>query len=176
MIEIKVTAEGGAIGPKVGAALEQQRLRIQAAIDRATGKLANSILEKGRADISSAGKFGSRWTSGLTAGIAGGGNVRTVTLRQSQPHWQVFQFGAIIKAKKNLLWIPLPGVSPTERGDFFGTSKKGNRLLFRKDGPKQITPLRVGKESVRIPKKFHLVEIARAEAKTFGALYRREME
>ena len=159
MIDIKVTVEGEALAPQLAAELEKTKQRVQRALARASSKLAEGILSKGRADI--------------TAEVTGEGNVRTVTLRQAVSYWKVFQYGATIHGRP-LLWIPLPGVSPTERGDFFATSKKGNLLLFKKTG-KEITPLRVGKESVRIPKKFHLVEIMRAEAKTFGALYRVEM-
>ena len=46
--------------------------------------------------------------------------------------------------------------------------------MFKKEG-KGIKPLRVAEESVRIPKRFHLVEIARAESKTLGALFKLKM-
>jgi hypothetical protein len=174
MIDIKIDVEGPPVGPQLTTELERIKQRIQRSLANAASRLVDSTLSKGRADISGAGRFGARWTTGLTAAITGEGNVRTITYRHAVPYWRVFQYGAIITGKRGLLWIPLPGVSPNERGDFFQTSRKGNLLLFKKVG-KGIIPLRVGKESVRIPKKFHLVEIVRAEAKTFGALYRVEM-
>lgn len=180
MIDIKVTVEGAPVGPQAVAALERQKQRIYRAIANATVKMADSILKSGRADIAGAGKFGARWTSGLTTGIASEGPVHVVTLREAVPYWRVFQYGAIIKGKP-LLWIPLSfaGITPGTRardfpGRLFRVDRKGGGapLLLSATDKK---PKYFGAESVRIPKKFHLVEIARAEAKTFGALYRVEM-
>lgn len=180
MIDIKVTVEGPPVGPQAAAALELQKQRIYRAINTATNKLSGSILKLGRADISSAGKFGARWTTGLTTTVTGEGPVRVVTLREAVPYWRVFQYGAIIKGKP-LLWIPLSfaGIPPGTRardfhGRLFRVDRKGGGapLLLSADDKK---PKYFGIESVRIPKKFHLVEIARAEANTFGALYRVEM-
>lgn len=94
-------------------------------------------------------------------------------MREAVPYWSVFQYGKQIvpKNKTGLLWIPLPGVDRNERGDFFQISRKGNPILFKKEGG-GIRPLRVGKESVYIPKKFHLVEITRDVANSLGRLYR----
>lgn len=184
MIEIKVTAVGDPVGPRTVAELERQRLRVQGAIDRATNKLAANVLNKGRADISSAGKFGARWTGGLTTTIAGVGNVRAITLREAVPYWRVFQFGAIIKGQP-LLWIPFQAGAVRAReyhGRLFRVPRD-RALMTRKGGGAPLLMDAGSKEAkyhghteVRIPKKFHLVEIARAEATTFGALYRRELE
>lgn len=158
----------------VKANLDKVKERIKGALVRATDKLAENILKEGRSDISSAGNFGPRWTSGFTSEVSGQDIERTITFRHAVPYWRVHQFGAVISGKRGLLWIPLPGHDENERGDFFATSKKGNRLLFRREG-KEIIPIRVGKESVRIPKRFHLVEIIVAQSKTLGALFRLEM-
>jgi hypothetical protein len=96
------------------------------------------------------------------------------------PYWRVFQNGAIIQGKP-LLWIPLSfateaqGVSAKDYpGRLFRVDRKsGGAPLLMSADDKQ--PKYSGHESVRIPKKFHLVEIVTAEAKTFGALYRVEM-
>lgn len=179
-LEIKLVGE-----PIVGALtrnLAKQQLRVRKAIGAAATKLGDSIVVKGRADISSAGKFGPRWTSGLTAGVTGEGTVRTITIREAAAHWQTHQFGAVIHGRPLLLlWIPLS----------FATEAQGVRArdfpgrLFRVDRKSGGAPLLLsaedkmpkysGHESVRIPKRFHLVEIAQAESKTFGALYRVEM-
>jgi hypothetical protein len=180
MIEIKITVEGPPVGPQLDARLERIKLRIQRAIGNASGKLADNILTAGRADITGAGRFGARWTQGLTSGIAGEGLIRTITIREAVPYWRVFQYGAIIHGKP-LLWIPLsfagipPGTRARDfRGRLFRVDRKGGGapLLLSADDKK---PKYFGAKSVRIPKKFHLVEIARAEANTFGALYRVEM-
>lgn len=129
-----------------------------------------AILTQGRDDIQSAGNFGARWTEGLQSNIEEGDERITLTVTHNVPYWSVFQTGKLIRGRP-LLWIPLPGTDPNERGDFFQTSKKGNLLLFKKEG-KEITPLRVAKEQVYIPKKFHLVEICKDVAGTLGQLYK----
>jgi hypothetical protein len=129
-----------------------------------------AILTQGRQDIQEAGNFGDRWTEGLTGEIEEQQDSVTLTIKHDVPYWSVFQTGKLIRGKP-LLWIPLPGVDPNERGDFFQTSKKGNLLLFKREG-REITPLRVAKEEVYIPKKFHLVEICKDVADTLGQLYK----
>lgn len=180
MIDIKITVEGPPIGPQLTTGLEKIKLRVQRALANASNKLADNILTKGRADISGAGRFGPRWTAGLTAGVTGEGNIRTIAIREAVSYWRVFQYGAIIHGKP-LLWIPLsfadiPPGTPARNygGRLFRVDRKsgGAPLLLSADDKK---PKYFAAESVRIPKKFHLVEIVRAEAKTLGALYRVEM-
>src|SRR5215471_708150 len=127
---------------------------------------ATAIEEEGRKDIASAGNFGARWTEGLHAKVTrGGGNIR-VSVTHDIPYWTVHQFGATIRGRP-LLWIPLPDVPRDYRGTstFFQTSKRGNLLLFEKTGARDIRPLRVAKEQVTIPKRFHVIEIAQAIAR-----------
>jgi hypothetical protein len=116
----------------------------------------------------------------LTSDVAGEGNSRTISIREAVPYWRVFQYGAVISGKP-LLWIPLSfareaqGVSAKNfPGRLFRVDRKsgGAPLLLAADDKQ---PKYHGQTSVRIPKKFHLVEIAQAESKTFGALYRVEM-
>jgi hypothetical protein len=158
--------------------LEEVARRIRERIDKALGaaaeQLAENILEEGRSDISGAGNFGTRWTQGLTAEVDGDGNVRTITLRHAVPYWRVFQYGALIEGKP-MLWIPFEKGGPYAR-DYPGAlrrvdPKSGKAPLLVGDGG----PKYHGHESVTIPKKFHLVEIARAQSKTMGALFRLEM-
>ena len=153
---------------------EKLKRRIDKSMEVAAKKFAQNVLKEGRRDIAGAGNFGTRWTQGFTAEITGSGKERKVTFHHAVPYWTVFQKGKVIRGKP-LLLIPLPGVDPDERGDFFQTSRKGNLLLFKKVGKKDIQPLRVAKKSVRIPKKFHLLEIIKAESKTMGALFKLEM-
>lgn len=178
-LEIKLI--GQPIVAQLSANLKRYQAKIARAVGAAATQLGETIVQKGRADISSAGKFGPRWTtSGLTYDITGSGNVRTINIREAVPYWRVFQYGAVIQGKP-LLWIPLS----------FATEAQGVRArdfpgrLFRVDRKSGGAPLLLsaddgepkyhGQESVRIPKKFHLIEIARAEAKTYGELYRVEM-
>jgi hypothetical protein len=151
--------------------------RIQKALDSATKNLADNIVQEARDDIASAGRFGTRWTQGFTADVdAQGQLVRVITFHQAVPYWKVFQYGAVIRGKP-LLWIPLEYKGPSARdfpGRLFRVDRRGGGapLLMSADD-KQVKY--TGHEQVRIPKKFHLVEIIRAESKTLGALYRVEM-
>jgi hypothetical protein len=154
MIDIKITVEGPPIGPQLTTGLEKIKLRVQRAISNASRKLADSIQSKGRADISGAGKFGARWTAGFTADVTGEESVRTITVRESAAHWQTHQYGAIIHGKPLLYFKP-------------------DRPIFYRG--KTTTPAVISVPSVRIPKRFHLIEIVQAESKTLGALYRVEM-
>jgi hypothetical protein len=166
--------------PSIDAPLGAQLLKIKARIDNAiaaaTQRLADNILQEGRQDIASAGKFGTRWTEGLTADIANG----NLTIRQAVPYWSVFQTGAVIQGKP-LLWIPLsfadvpPGTYARDfPGRLFRVDRKaGGAPLLMSADDKQ--PKYHGQTSVRIGKKFHLVEIVNAQTKTFGALYRAEL-
>jgi hypothetical protein len=154
MIDIIVKVEGPPVGPQVAGNLEKIRLRVQRAIANASRKLGENIVAKGRADISAAGKFGPRWTSGLTFDVTGPETTRTVSIREAAAHWQTHQYGAIIHGKPLLYFKP-------------------DRPIFYRG--KTTTPAVISVPSVRIPKRFHLIEIARAESKTFGALYRVEM-
>lgn len=171
------TVDPPSIQAQLDAANDKIRQRIENAITAATSTLAENILQQGRQDISAAGNFGTRWTQGFTYDIEGEGNARTIIFRQQVPYWRVFQYGAVIHGKP-LLWIPLSSTEPkVSARDFPGRLFRVNRrsggapLLMSADD-KQVKY--TGHESVRIPKKFHLVEIIRAEAKTLGALYRAE--
>jgi hypothetical protein len=181
MPDISITVVGDPIGTQLASNLAKQKLRVQKAISTAATKLGNTIVEKGRQDISSAGKFGPRWTtSGLTYDVAPEGNSSTINIREAVPYWRVFQYGAVIQGKP-LLWIPLsfaPEAQGVSARDFPGRlfrvdRKSGGAPLLLSADDKQ--PKYHGQESVRIPKKFHLVEIAQAESKTFGGLYAVEM-
>lgn len=167
--------------PSIQAELDAANAKIQRRIDKAltaaTEQLAENILQEGRRDISGAGNFGTRWTQGFTYDIQGTGAARALTFHQAVPYWRVFQYGAVIRGKP-LLWIPLSntGIKVRARdfpGRLFRVDRRGGGPpLLMSSADKQVKY--TGHESVRIPKKFHLVEIVRAEVKTFGALYRAE--
>jgi hypothetical protein len=181
MEPIRITVIGEPIASALNRNIAKQQQRVQKAIGAAAAKLGDSIVAKGREDISSAGKFGARWTtSGLTYDITPEGIVSTINIREAVPYWRVFQYGAVISGKP-LLWIPLSfateaqGVSAKDfPGRLFRVDRKsGGVPLLLSAEDKQ--PKYHGQESVTIPKKFHLVEIATLEAQKFGELYKIEM-
>jgi hypothetical protein len=166
--------------PDLDAHADKIRQRIEKAVAAATQKLADNILKEGRSDISGAGKFGARWTDGLTVDVSTDQPLTgSLTIRHAVPYWHIFQVGGVIHGKP-LLWIPLSnaGLTGVSARDFPGRlfrvdRKSGGAPLLMSAADKQVKY--TGHESVRIPKKFHLVEIITAQAKTFGALYRVEM-
>jgi len=138
---------------------------------------AAEIKKQGVEDIKAAGKFGSRWTDGLKVDVTeGGGNIR-VAVREEAEHWQVFQFGAIIHGKP-LLWIPLSFATDAQGirardypGQLFRVNRKNGKAPLLLTPGKPAQPKYFGKESVTIPKKFHLIEITRATAKRLKEFY-----
>jgi hypothetical protein len=174
-----VTVVPASIKPQLDAQGEAIKQRIKKATAAAAQKLADNILAKGRDDISSAGKFGTRWTQGLTVEVAGDDTSRTITLSHAIPYWTTHQFGAVISGRP-LLWIPLSdaGLTGVSARDFPGRlfrvdRKAGGAPLLMSADDKQVKY--TGHSQVRIPKRFHLIEIAQAETRTLGALFKIEM-
>ena len=104
---IRLRIEGDDVAAKISSNLAKHKQRIAKALGAATQQLADNILKEGRADIASAGKFGTRWTQGFTANVDGKGLVYSITFRHAVPYWRTHQYGALIRGKP-LLWIPLP--------------------------------------------------------------------
>lgn len=168
-------------GPSLPGALQQSMAKaaktIHAGMVEAADAASQAILIRGRADIKGAGRFGARWTEGLTTDIEDQPPKKvTITIKQAVPYWTVFQEGAVIYGKP-LLWIPLSfaveaqGVRARDfPGRLFRVDRKSGEaplLLSVDDGQ----PKYFGKESVTIPKKFQLVEICHDVAGQLGRLY-----
>jgi hypothetical protein len=168
------------IDQQVKQLLDEKAQQIKRSIKSAADTAAENILERGRADISGAGRFGARWTDGLTAPVTEEADGIVITVREAVQYWRVFEYGATIKGKP-LLWIPLSfaveaqGVRASDfPGRLFRVDRKsgGAPLLLSADDKQ---PKYFGKESVTIPKKFHLIEIIQDVAQLLGALYRVSM-
>lgn len=143
---------------------------------------AKDIEERGRKDIARGGNFSSaRWQDGFRAKISylSRFDIR-IRITHAVKYWKVFEFGAIIRGKP-LLWIPLS----------FAEDAKGKRArdypgrLFRVDrksgAPLLLSaetgePKYFGKESVKIPKKWHLREIVRNAMKRLPQTYKRVLK
>jgi Bacteriophage HK97-gp10, putative tail-component len=166
---------------RVGALFQRSSQRLERAgrdaIRGAAQDVADEILRFGRADIRSAGNFGTRWTEGLEAGVTvteGGGSVR-INVTHAVPYWRVFEYGATIHGRP-LLWIPLsfanipPGINARDFGPLFRVDRKaGGAPLLLSIADKQ--PKYFGKESVTVPRKFHLRDIARRAANRLPLLW-----
>jgi hypothetical protein len=162
--------------------------RIRKAVRQAADDAADDIEEKVRDDISSAGRFGSRWTEGFKVDVTeGGGNVRVEADTEAMPpYWRIFQTGGTIHGNP-LLWIPLSifgndaqGVSAKDYpGRLFRVNRKDGKaplLLAAGSGKGDAArPLYFGKESVFEPKKFHVDEIVAAESRTMDKRVKENM-
>lgn len=136
--------------------------RLNKAITLSMNMVASMLLDKGRADIASAGNFGPRWTEGLkviTEGVAP--NMR-LYFKHDIPYAGIFETGGVIQGKP-LLWIPISGTDAVGKrastyGGLFSSAtarKSGPPLLFAASDRK---PKYFGIESVTIPRKFHLTD------------------
>lgn len=165
------------VGPRLKRTAQKHSQAVRDAIRLTAHEAADEIALRGRDDIASAGNFGSRWTEGFQVKVTQGGGHTVITATMAVPYWHVFQFGNVTHGRP-LLWIPLSfaddakGVNARDYpGQLFRVDRKsgGAPLLLTPPG----IPKYFGKEFVTIPKKFHLIEIAREVAQSIGDMYRR---
>lgn len=156
---------------------------VRQAMDTAAKQTAEETQAKCRADISQAGNFGTSWTDRLTSTTKDTKQgVEVVTAFEGEL-WRTFQDGRVVHGRP-LLWIPLSfsDARGTRAADYPGELVRVDRAggkapLLISTSDRQ--PKYFGKESVTIPKKFHLIEIAQdvgrgladRYAETFGALH-----
>lgn len=156
---------------------------VRSSMRGAAQDFAAVFLARGRADISSAGNFGKRWTDGLHAEVTEGGGTIRITIDHDVPYATVFEYGKVIHGDP-LLWIPLSFAK-----DAVGVMARDYPLpLFRVDRKNGQAPLLMawepgapelgafpkyfGKESVTIPQKFHLRQIARDVSKEMSSFFK----
>jgi hypothetical protein len=179
---LRINMEGDKVGPKLRDQSRRRTEAVRKAIRETAAEVAKRIEDEGRADISSAGNFGPRWTDGFTATVTRGGGSTVITTRMAVPYWRVFQFGNVTQGKP-LLWIPLSfasdalGVRARDYpGQLFRVDRKnGGAPLLLAPGAKgtKAQPKYFGKDHVTIPKKFHLLEIIRDIAREMGDTFRK---
>jgi hypothetical protein len=145
MARVRIVFQGGVqLGPKFNKNLQRHADNVRRSAQGAAQDARDEFLERGRADIAGAGNFGSRWTEGLMARITQGGGNIVINVSHAVSYFMVHQRGAVIRGKP-LLWIPI------------------------KDG----RPKYFGKEQVRIPKRFHVLEIGREIGRKLKNFYKR---
>lgn len=158
---------------------DEKRIR---AIQSAARRAAEEIEVEGRADIAAGGDFkSSRWQDGLHAKVSFESRADlNIRVTHDVKYWVVFEEGRVIHGKP-LLWIPLDfagdaqGVMARDYpGQLFRVDRPGKAPLLLAGGGKghDAEPKYFGKESVRIPKKFHLREIARQVSRRLNQFYR----
>lgn len=171
---LRITLGDEQIGKTVKRSLYRNGGAVREAMRDTAVEIAANIEEEGRQDIKAAGNFGSRWTEGWQArDTEGGGHIR-IRVTMAVPYWTVFQTGKVIEGRP-LLWIPLSfgdavGIMARDFGEpLFRVDRLGKApLLLSFDGKPQY----FGKESVTIPKKFHLREIIERNSRKIVSTYR----
>lgn len=176
MTTVRVYFDDHRAGPKFARHATRLGDRMRKAMRITADETSEDIVALGRADMASAGRFGSRWMNGLHAHVSeGGGHIR-IAVTHDIPYWRVFEKGAVIHGKP-LLWIPLSFATDAHGvwardfpGGLFRVNRKGDKapLLLSKRDKK---PKYFGKAFVTIPKKFHLGEITRTAARQMSSLY-----
>lgn len=172
------SSRSGQIGQRVKRSMRANADAVRSAMRDTAADAAERIMEEGRADIKSAGNFGSRWTDGWQARVSeGGGNIR-VTVTMAVAYWTVFQDGKVIQGKP-LLWIPLSfatdaqGISARDYpGQLFRVNRKSGAPLLMAGNGRTAEPKYFGKEQVTIPKKFRLREIIARVVRDLARTYR----
>lgn len=176
-MSLSIKVSGRQAGSKLRTGLFRQQKRIAKTSKKTMQDASKEILRKGRADMKRGGNFGSsRWQSGLKAPVRLLTSGFRVDVFHKVPYFHVFEYGAVIKGKP-LLWIPLSfardakGVMARDfPGGLFRVDRSGSKaplLLSIADGE----PKYFGKESVKIPQKFHIREIARKVANKLRQIY-----
>jgi Family of unknown function (DUF6441) len=179
--KFKVTAN---IPEWVQAIREKQR-PIATAAAAALQETAANAVQEGRDNIASAGRFGGSWLSGLQyrmSGAAAGGEASLeakVIVFHKKGLAGVFEFGATIQGKP-LLWIPTtPGAPPAGRSGkkLVSATIRGRPMLFDAgDRDRARKPLYIGVPSVRIEKKFRIIEIVKQHAARIAELFRKNLK
>jgi len=157
---------------------------VKQAADETAAEAAEAIKEKGDADISGAGRFGSRWTDSFKAEVSTDRERVLISVYSTIPYFSIFEFGGTIKGNP-LLWIPL---SPEYGGDAMGINARDYGALFKVPNKRTPNaragkaplllsysdrqPKYFGKEQVTIPRKFSIREICREEANKVPGIFR----
>lgn len=182
MPTVRLYIDNERVGQKFERSVKRQAARVRTAARAAAFDAGEEVRKRVAADIASAGNFGPRWTGGLTTNITeGGGNIR-IAFNHRVPYWTVFQYGKVIQGRP-LLWIPLSFAADAKGvlarnfpgGLFFvDRSARGKAPLLLSRQTRE--PKYFGKESVTIPKKFHIIEIIRDVSKEVRKYFQQNFE
>jgi Family of unknown function (DUF6441) len=158
---------------------DKQRAVATASVAALRETAANAV-EEGRENIAGSGQFSGKWLSGLRSRIVGATEGGEPSLQAKAIIFHkfgyagVFEHGATIEGKP-LLWIPTArGGPPASRSGKKLTSAtvRGQPMLFDAgDRDRARKPLYIGVPSVRIPKKWRIIEIVKEHAARIGALF-----
>lgn len=179
---VRLFLAGERVGPQLRRSNARHMQRMRSAQRGAARDVVDYVETRGRANIAGAGRFGKRWTGGFIGRVVGRGRDDVdIVFTMKVPYWRVFQDGATISGRP-LLWIPLSFAKQAQGkrardypGKLFRVDRKSGKAPLLLGGTPP-TPKYFGIASVRIPKKFRLVEIAREGAKKLGQFYKEHMK
>lgn len=180
MTDLRLSFDGEKVGRAYSRNISRNRTRVLAAMRGTADAIATKGLVLGRADIKKASPAfakSKRWAPGLFAKITEGGGVIKVTFGHIVSYFMVHQKGATIRGKP-LLWIPLSFAKDAQgimardfKEPLFRVDRAGKAPLLLSAADKQ--PKYFGIEEVKIPKRFHVIEIIRDLSRNASAEYRK---
>jgi hypothetical protein len=158
--------------------LEMMRRKQEPVREAATAALketAANAVQEGRSDIAAAGKFSGGWISGLQYRMEGEDALEPKAIVFHKIGLaQVFERGITIHGKP-LMWIPTMPGAPRPRASgrrLTRATVRGQPMLFdAADRDRHRKPLYIGVPSVRIAKKWHIVEIVKKHMEQFKTLF-----
>jgi len=158
---------------------DKQRAVASASVAALRETSADAV-EEGRANIAGSGAFGPKWQSGLRRRMVGATEDGEPSLQAKAVIFHksglsgVFEHGATIEGKP-LLWIPTNPKAPAASRSgkkLVSATVRGQPVLFdANDRDRHRKPLYVGVPSVRIPKKWRIIEIVKEHAARLGELF-----
>jgi uncharacterized protein DUF6441 len=158
---------------------EKQRPVATAAV-AALKDVAAEAVKKGRDNIRSSGRFRGKWVSGLKFRLLDATKDGEPSLQAQAEIFHsmgiagVFEFGATIKGER-LLWIPTkpraPPPSKSGRKLVFATVRGQPMLFDAADRNRYRKPLYIGVPSVRIVKRWRIIEIVKQVANQLGPMF-----
>lgn len=169
MTTVRMYFKGERVGAKFDRATQRFGMRVRNGVRLAGRTASREILLRSALDIRSAGNFGSRWTDSLHADVTEGGGSIRIAVWSEIPYFSIHETGGIIHGRP-LLWIPLSFAGVPKGlwardypGGLFRVDRiSGGAPLLLSITDKQ--PKYFGKESVTLPKRFHIREIIRQVA------------
>ena len=166
------------IGRKFSTRMAERGREFKQALVQVSLDVMNEMTREGRAEIRRSGNFDSpRWIQGFHGRVDVRGNDISIVMMHDVPYWTTHQYGAVIHGRP-LLWIPLSFAADAQgvsARDFPGQLVRVNRLSGASPLLIEVPsgePKYSGHESVRIPKRWNLVEEIRDIAKQIPERFR----
>src|SRR5262245_32829333 len=170
--------------------IHDQQRRVSGSAVGALVQVTNDAVAEGRKQIGSSGRFSDNlrrtisatdtWQSGLKSRMRDAREGGEPSLKAKGLVFHtiglagIFEHGATIEGKP-MLWIPLdPRARPAGRSGKKLTSAtvRGTPMLFdANDRDRHRKPLYIGVPSIRIPKKWRIIEIVKQHVAKFSALF-----